>query len=155
MPDHDGEGGQDGLVEVHGRGHVQPGLGQQLHGDVVGPVVTVYLMTATCQLAQRRYLLNTGDKNILLDAGIRVNRKGSAMLPDFKELPEKLDLEKRKACFVWIAPNKLYIQSYCAIKGYFAEMRSIKPVFFEDITDGGIKPNEVLFVNWESINLYH
>ena len=69
-----------------------------------------------------------------------------------EELPEKLDLEKRKACFIWIAPNKLYIQSYNAIKGYFSEMRSIKPVFFEDITDGGIKPNEVLFVNWESIN---
>lgn len=69
-----------------------------------------------------------------------------------EELPEKLELEKRKACFVWIAPNKLYIQSYNAIKGYFSEMRSVKPVFFEDITDGGIKPNEVLFVNWESIN---
>ena len=69
-----------------------------------------------------------------------------------EELPEKLDLEKRKACFVWIAPNKLYIQSYNAIKGYFSEMRSIKPVFFENITDGFIKPNEVLFVNWESIN---
>lgn len=69
-----------------------------------------------------------------------------------EELPEKLEIEKRKACFVWIAPNKLYIQSYNAIKGYFSEMRSIHPVFFEDITDGGIKPNEVLFVNWESIN---
>jgi len=69
-----------------------------------------------------------------------------------EEMPEKLDLEKRKACFVWIAPNKLYIQSYNALKGYFSEMRSIHPVFFEDITDGCIKPNEVLFVNWESIN---
>lgn len=69
-----------------------------------------------------------------------------------EELPEKLDLEKRKAAFIWIAPNKLYIQSYNAIKGYFSEMRSVKPVFFEDITDGGLKSNEVLFVNWESIN---
>ena len=69
-----------------------------------------------------------------------------------EELPEKLELEKRKACFVWIAPNKLYIQSYNAIKGYFSELRSIKPVFFEDITGNSIQPNEVLFVNWESIN---
>ena len=69
-----------------------------------------------------------------------------------EELPDKLELEKRKVCFVWIAPNKLYIQSYNAIKGFFSEMRSVKPVFFEDITDGGIKPGEVLFVNWESIN---
>ena len=29
-----------------------------------------------------------------------------------EELPEKLDLEKRQAAFIWIAPNKLYIQSF-------------------------------------------
>jgi type III restriction enzyme len=69
-----------------------------------------------------------------------------------EELPQKLELEKRKAVFIWIAPNKLYIQSYNAIKGYFSEMRSIKPIFFEDVTDGTIKSGEVLFVNWESIN---
>jgi type III restriction enzyme len=69
-----------------------------------------------------------------------------------EELPERYELEKRKAAFIWIAPNKLYIQSYNALKGYFAEMRSIKPIFFEDVTDNELQPNEVLFVNWESIN---
>jgi type III restriction enzyme len=69
-----------------------------------------------------------------------------------EELPERYELEKRKAAFIWIAPNKLYIQSYNALKGYFAEMRSIKPIFFEDISDNELQPNEVLFVNWESIN---
>ncbi|MDP3314080.1 DEAD/DEAH box helicase [Lutibacter sp.] len=69
-----------------------------------------------------------------------------------EELPERYELEKRKAAFIWIAPNKLYIQSYNALKGYFAEMRSIKPIFFEDVIDNELQPNEVLFVNWESIN---
>jgi type III restriction enzyme len=69
-----------------------------------------------------------------------------------EEVPERYELEKRKAAFIWIAPNKLYIQSYNALKGYFAEMRSIKPIFFEDVTDNELQPNEVLFVNWESIN---
>lgn len=69
-----------------------------------------------------------------------------------EELPERYELEKRKAAFIWIAPNKLYIQSYNALKGYFAEMRSIKPIFFEDISNDELLPNEVLFVNWESIN---
>jgi type III restriction enzyme len=69
-----------------------------------------------------------------------------------EELPERLDLEKRKAAFVWIAPNKLYIQSYKALKDYFSELRSVKPIFFEDITGDSIQPNEILFVNWESIN---
>lgn len=69
-----------------------------------------------------------------------------------EELPERYELEKRKAAFIWIAPNKLYIQSYNAMKGFFAEMRSIKPIFFEDISNDELLPNEVLFVNWESIN---
>jgi type III restriction enzyme len=69
-----------------------------------------------------------------------------------EEIPEKLELEKRKVAFVWIAPNKLYIQSYKSLKNYFSELRSIKPIFFEDISGKGIQPNEVLFVNWESIN---
>lgn len=69
-----------------------------------------------------------------------------------EELPDRFDLEKRKAAFIWIAPNKLYIQSYNALKGYFAEMRSIKPIFFEDISNSELQPNEILFVNWESIN---
>jgi type III restriction enzyme len=69
-----------------------------------------------------------------------------------EELPEKLELSKRKISYIWIAPNKLYIQSYSAIKNFFAEWRSIKPVFYEDITGTALQPNEVLFVNWESIN---
>ena len=69
-----------------------------------------------------------------------------------EELPEKLELSKRKAAFIWIAPNKLYIQSYKSLNGFFEETRQIKPIFFEDITENGLKPNEVLFVNWESIN---
>jgi len=38
------------------------------------------------------YLLNIRNYNILLDAGIRVNRKGKDMLPDLEKLPAKLDL---------------------------------------------------------------
>lgn len=69
-----------------------------------------------------------------------------------EEIPERLELEKRKVAYVWIAPNKLYIQSYKSLKSYFSELRSIRPIFFEDVSGGGIEPNEVLFVNWESIN---
>ncbi|WP_247236433.1 DEAD/DEAH box helicase [Telluribacter sp. SYSU D00476] len=69
-----------------------------------------------------------------------------------EELPDHLDLEKRQAAFIWIAPNKLYIQSYRALKSYFAELRSLRPVFFDDISGDALQPNDVLFVNWESIN---
>ena len=69
-----------------------------------------------------------------------------------EELPEQLDLDRQQAAFIWIAPNKLYIQSYRALKDYFAELRSLRPVFFDDISGDALHPNDVLFVNWESIN---
>lgn len=69
-----------------------------------------------------------------------------------EELPDKLDISKRQVAFIWIAPNQLHLQSFNALKAYFAELRSIKPIQFEDITDGRIKPNEVLFLNWQSVN---
>ena len=69
-----------------------------------------------------------------------------------EELPDKLDIPQRQVAFIWIAPNQLHLQSYNALKNYFAELRSIKPIQFEDITDGRIKPNEVLFLNWQSVN---
>lgn len=69
-----------------------------------------------------------------------------------EELPDKLDIAQRQLAFIWIAPNQLHLQSFTALKNYFAELRSIKPIQFEDITDNRIKPNEVLFLNWQSIN---
>lgn len=69
-----------------------------------------------------------------------------------EELPDKLDIPQRQVAFIWIAPNQLHLQSFNALKKYFAELRSIKPIQFEDITDGRIKPNEVLFLNWQSVN---
>ncbi len=69
-----------------------------------------------------------------------------------EELPDKLDISHRQVAFIWIAPNQLHLQSFNALKNYFAELRSIKPMEFEEITDGRIKPNEVLFLNWQKIS---
>ena len=68
------------------------------------------------------------------------------------ELPDKLELPKRKVAFIWFAPNQLHLQSYKSLKEYFKELRTIKPIQFEDITDGKLQPNEVLFLNWQSVN---
>jgi len=68
------------------------------------------------------------------------------------ELPDKLDIHKRKVAFIWFAPNQLHLQSYNSLKDYFKELRTIKPIQFEDVTDNCLKPNEVLFLNWQSVN---
>ena len=69
-----------------------------------------------------------------------------------EELPDRLDVTQKQVAFIWIAPNQLHLQSFKALQNYFAELRSIKPIQFEDVTDGRIKPNEVLFLNWQKIS---
>tara|TARA_R110002051_G_scaffold218896_1_gene282757 strand:- start:27663 stop:29948 length:2286 start_codon:yes stop_codon:yes gene_type:complete len=68
------------------------------------------------------------------------------------EIPDRLELQKRKVAFIWFAPNQLHIQSYLSLKDYFGELRTIKPIQFEDIRDGKLQPNEILFINWQSVN---
>lgn len=72
------------------------------------------------------------------------------------ELTSQLANENKEVSFIWIAPNKLHLQSYLKMKNYFSETRSLRPVMFDELDHSGsdsyIHPGEVLFVNWESIN---
>ena len=56
--------------------------------------------------------------------------------------------------FVWIAPQKLHLQSFDKLKKIFEESRKLSPILYDDIdqSKGIIKPGEILFVNWESVN---
>lgn len=69
-----------------------------------------------------------------------------------EEVKDKLELKNRKIAFIWFAPNQLHIQSYNSIKNYFDNLRTISPIQFEDITENKLHENEVLFVNWQSVN---
>lgn len=79
----------------------------------------------------------------------------SQMLADLtEELQSRGDSPYQQVAFIWIAPNKLHLQSYFKMKNYFTETRLLKPVMYDEIdqSEGVIKPGEILFVNWESIN---
>ena len=79
----------------------------------------------------------------------------SQMLADLtEELQSRGDSPYQQVAFIWIAPNKLHQQSYFKMKNYFTETRLLKPVMYDEIdqSDGTVKPGEILFVNWESIN---
>ncbi len=71
-----------------------------------------------------------------------------------EELQSRGDSPYQQVAFIWIAPNKLHQQSYFKMKNYFTETRLLKPVMYDEIdqSEGVIKPGEILFVNWESIN---
>ena len=79
----------------------------------------------------------------------------SQLLADLtEELQSRGDSPYLQVAFIWIAPNKLHQQSYFKMKSYFTESRLLKPVMYDEIdqSEGFIKPGEILFVNWESIN---
>lgn len=54
--------------------------------------------------------------------------------------------------FIWAAPRQLHIQSKEKLERYYYENKAIKCSFFEDLVDKNIAENEILFLNWESIN---
>lgn len=59
----------------------------------------------------------------------------------------------QEVAFIWFAPRKLHIQSYLKLKEAFNHGRELRPVMFDDLEQSeGIKPGEILFVNWESVN---
>lgn len=69
-----------------------------------------------------------------------------------QEAQNKIELPYKQFAFIWIAPNQLHIQSYQKIRDYFSEMRTIRSIQFEDITDNMLLPNDILFLNWQSIS---
>lgn len=71
------------------------------------------------------------------------------------ELTTQLAEVDKKVAMIWIAPNKLHQQSYMRMKNYFSETRVLSPVMYDELdhsNTGYIKPCEIFFVNWESIN---
>lgn len=70
------------------------------------------------------------------------------------ELASRTDCPVNEVAFIWFAPNKLHQQSYCKLKEFFGETRVLRSVMFDELdhADGVIRPGEILFVNWESIN---
>lgn len=54
--------------------------------------------------------------------------------------------------FIWTAPRQLHTQSKEKLETYFKDTKSLKCSSFEDLTDKRIGENEILFLNWESIN---
>ena len=54
--------------------------------------------------------------------------------------------------YIWVAPRKLHEQSKQKLEEYFVENQYLKCSFFENLMERRIDKNEILFLNWESIN---
>tara|TARA_B100001250_G_scaffold230070_1_gene197476 strand:- start:240 stop:2489 length:2250 start_codon:yes stop_codon:yes gene_type:complete len=60
--------------------------------------------------------------------------------------------EVQNLSFVWVAPRKLHTQSKKKLERYHQSSGVIECSEFEDLLDNKISENEILFLNWESIN---
>jgi type III restriction enzyme len=61
-------------------------------------------------------------------------------------------IDKKELSFIWTAPRKLHSQSKASLEDHYLDSMALKCSNFEDLTDRMIGPNEILFLNWESIN---
>ncbi len=60
--------------------------------------------------------------------------------------------DSRTFSFIWAAPRKLHLQSKEKLDEFYKENRVLECSNIEDLTDKKIAENEILFLNWESIN---
>lgn len=98
----------------------------------------------------KELLSQSGEKKITFKAPTGSGK--TIMMAEF--LKKLIDDQEIKAplSFIWTAPRKLHTQSKQKLEKYFEDTRSIECSNFEDLTDKQIDENEILFLNWESIN---
>jgi type III restriction enzyme len=60
--------------------------------------------------------------------------------------------DQKKFSFVWISVRRLHDQSKDKLERYYEDSRLLKCSYFYDLEDKKIGENEILFVNWDSIN---
>ena len=55
--------------------------------------------------------------------------------------------------FIWTTPRRtLTYQSRLKLENHFSKDRIIKCNYFSELSENNIPENEILFLNWESIN---
>jgi type III restriction enzyme len=60
--------------------------------------------------------------------------------------------DDKKLSFIWISVRMLHEQSKEKLEKYYEDDRLLQCSYFEDLTDKKIDENEILFINWHSIN---
>lgn len=60
--------------------------------------------------------------------------------------------DQRKFSFIWVSVRKLHDQSKDKLEKYYDDDRLLTCSYFEDLIDKKLGENEILFINWHSIN---
>lgn len=98
----------------------------------------------------KELLLQSGERKIIFKAPTGSGK--TIMTAEFlKQLVDDKEI-KPPLSFIWTAPRKLHTQSMEKLEKYYEDTRALECSNFEDLTDKQIGENEILFLNWESIN---
>ena len=111
-----------------------------------------YQNTAVKKLLTRskELLAQSGEKKVVFKAPTGSGK--TIMTAEFlKQLIDDKEI-KTPLSFIWTAPRKLHTQSKEKLENYYEDTRALECSNFEDLIDKQIGENEILFLNWESIN---
>jgi len=101
-------------------------------------------------LRSKELLAQSGEKKVIFKAPTGSGK--TIMTAEFlKQLINDKEI-KKPLSFIWTAPRKLHTQSKEKLEKYYEDTRALECSNFEDLTDKQIGENEILFLNWESIN---
>jgi type III restriction enzyme len=111
-----------------------------------------YQQTAVSKLVDRskELLSQNGNKKIIFKSPTGSGK--TIMMGNFLfDLINDHEITK-PLCFIWTAPRQLHNQSKDKLEQYYENSNAIECVVFEDLLDNKIAENQMLFLNWESIN---
>lgn len=95
-------------------------------------------------------LESDGNENIIFKAPTGAGK--TIIMADFLlRFVEKRN-DNKIFSFIWAAPRKLHLQSKEKLEEFYKENRVLECSNLEELTDKKIAENEILFLNWESIN---
>lgn len=94
------------------------------------------------------HILNSGESQVC----VFQSPTGSGKTIMMAELLRRLCKETKKFSFIWISVRMLHEQSKEKLEKYYENDRTLQCSYFEDLQDRKLAENEILFINWHSIN---
>jgi type III restriction enzyme len=97
-----------------------------------------------------KFLKKEETKNVVLQAPTGSGK--TIMMAEFLDRFATESKDDKSFSFIWAAPRKLHNQSKEKLENYFKDSRVLECLNIEDLSETKIGENEILFLNWESIN---
>ena len=95
-------------------------------------------------------LSQSGNKKVIFKSPTGSGK--TIMMADFLSNLVTEAKKSKPLSFIWTAPRQLHTQSKLKLETYFENSNVIDCCDFDDLIDKKIEENQILFLNWESIN---